>query len=187
MRDTRIPADLSPSLMELLVGRCCYPWQWGIFESKGLEWKGQYFFCNQGASLIYFFRVLQGVSGCDGQNSQRRVIGKEGIQWPGKAGFLWSLPAVPLHPWNLPSDPSEAFFGEDTTLYIQSCDANRFHGMLWALFETAEKGRGWAGSCQNLQKTTFPASFQMIPRVSPNPNLCFLSPLLRITELELSK
>ena len=42
-------------LMELLVGRCCYPWQRDIFGNQGLEWKGQYFFCNQGASLIYFF------------------------------------------------------------------------------------------------------------------------------------
>lgn len=42
-------------LMVLPVGWCCYPWPGDIFGNQGSEWKGQYFFCNQGASLIYFF------------------------------------------------------------------------------------------------------------------------------------
>lgn len=106
-------------LMELLVGRCCYPWQRDIFGNQELEWKGQYFFCNQGAALIYFFtESFMEYQVVIGKNSQRRVMGKKAIQWPGKAEFLWSLPAVPLHPRNLRWDPSKPFFGEDTNLYI---------------------------------------------------------------------
>lgn len=55
MRDTRIPADLSLLINGTFTGRRCYPWQENIFGNQLLEWKGQYFFCDQGASLIYFF------------------------------------------------------------------------------------------------------------------------------------
>lgn len=118
-RGTRILPDLSLPINGTACGLMLLSLARGYLWKPGIRMKRPIFFLQpRRIPDLFLHRVLHGVSGCDGKNSQRRAMGKKAIQWPGKAEFLCSLPAAPLHPSNLPSDPSEPFSGEDTTPYI---------------------------------------------------------------------
>lgn len=112
LRDTGIPADLSLLVNGATCGRCCYPWQRDIFGNQGLEWKASIFSVSKEHPWFISHGVLHGVSGCDAKNSQRRVMGKKAIQWPGKAELQWRPPAASLHPRCLSRDLPEHFLGE---------------------------------------------------------------------------
>lgn len=155
--------------MEPFVGRCCYRWRETIFGNQRLEWKSQYFFCDRGASLIYFFIF-------DGENSQGRVMGGQATtQWPWESWFLrdgqqhFSIPETSLVTWPRPSSGKRQLFASRAVM-PSALSADYSH-------RVREKvGRKLSNFAEN-----------HIPRVSPNPNSRFLSPLLKITELGLSK
>lgn len=129
------------SLMEPFVGRRCYPWRDGIFGNRRLEWTGQYFFCDQGASLIYFFMkpfmeyrvVMAKIPREEGWGRSHPVaLGK----------LVPSETASSAYPRNLPCDPAQPLFGEETALCISSRDANCFGGCSERWLKPQSKGEG---------------------------------------------
>lgn len=86
-------------------------------------------------------------------------MGKKAIQWPGKAEFLWRLPAAPLHLRSLPSDTAVPFFGKKQLFTSRAVMQTGCMGCSDRWLKPLTQ-RGWAENCQILQKTIFPESLQ---------------------------
>lgn len=152
-------------LMEPVVGRCCYPWQGNIFGNQGLEWKGQYFFCNQEASLIYFFT--------ESFMEYRIVMAKiPREEWWGRKPFNGLGKLSPFGYCQPHLSTSET----SLVTHLSPCWGKKQLFRCRAVMQTGSVGcsqhrlkhweGGWAGSCQILQKTTFPESLQIQAHVS---------------------